>query len=96
MLFVISSIWEFFLSLYLDISYLFIFYEIKINETFTSVWNQFCELNVGSSGAGRQTLLFSATFSKEVREVAAVTLRKGYTIVDTVGEEVEQTHSHGR
>ena len=26
--------------------------------------------------------------------MAAVTLRKGYTIVDTVGEEVEQTHSH--
>ena len=43
----------------------------------------------------RQTLLFSATFSKEVRAIAATTLRKGYTIVDTVGEEVEQTHSHG-
>jgi ATP-dependent RNA helicase MSS116, mitochondrial len=42
----------------------------------------------------RQTLLFSATFSKEVKEVAAVTLRKGYSIIDTVGEEVEQTHSH--
>ena len=43
----------------------------------------------------RQTLLFSATFSREVRAIAATTLRKGYTIVDTVGEEVEQTHSHG-
>ena len=48
----------------------------------------------GASVRPRQTLLFSATFSKEVREVAAVTLRSGYTVVDTVGEEVEQTHSH--
>lgn len=42
----------------------------------------------------RQTLLFSATFSDEVRAVAGDTLRKGYNVVDTVGEEVEQTHSH--
>lgn len=42
----------------------------------------------------RQTLLFSATFSDEVRGVAGETLRKGYNVVDTVGEEVEQTHSH--
>ena len=48
----------------------------------------------GATVRPRQTLLFSATFSKEVREVAAITLRKGYTIIDTVGEEVEQTHSH--
>ena len=48
----------------------------------------------GALTRARQTLLFSATFSKEVRDVAAVTLRQGYTIVDTVGEEVEQTHSH--
>jgi hypothetical protein len=53
--------------------------------------------SITPSGPGptRQTLLFSATFSKEVKEVAAVTLRKGYSIIDTVGEEVEQTHSHG-
>ena len=30
-----------------------------------------------------------------MKDVAAVTLRKGYNIIDTVGEEVEQTHSHG-
>ena len=52
-------------------------------------------LPVGAMSRPRQTLLFSATFSKEVKEVAAVTLRKGYNIIDTVGEEVEQTHSHG-
>ena len=51
-------------------------------------------MQTGATVRPRQTLLFSATFSKEVREVAAVTLRKGYTIIDTVGEEVEQTHSH--
>ncbi len=45
-------------------------------------------------GASRQTFLFSATFSDEIKEVARTFLRQGYTIVDTVGEEVEQTHSH--
>ena len=42
----------------------------------------------------RQTLLFSATFSNEIKEIANSFLRKGFSIVDTVGEEVEQTHSH--
>ena len=42
----------------------------------------------------RQTLLFSATVPKAVQDVAAVSLRMGYTYVDTVGEEVEQTHMH--
>jgi superfamily II DNA/RNA helicase len=55
-----------------------------------SIWIAY----IGALTRARQTLLFSATFSKEVRDVAAVTLRQGYTIVDTVGEEVEQTHSH--
>lgn len=56
-----------------------------------SIWIAY----IGALTRARQTLLFSATFSKEVRDVAAVTLRQGYTIVDTVGEEVEQTHAHG-
>ena len=42
----------------------------------------------------RQTLLFSATASKAIQDVAAASLRKGYTYVDTVGEETEQTHAH--
>lgn len=42
----------------------------------------------------RQTLLFSATFNKEIREVATKSLQPGYISIDTVGEEGEQTHSH--
>jgi ATP-dependent RNA helicase MSS116 len=42
----------------------------------------------------RQTLLFSATVAPEVREIAKQTLLPGYKFVDTVGEEVEQTHAH--
>lgn len=42
----------------------------------------------------RQTLLFSATFSSEVKGVADKFLRKNYRVIDTVGEDVEQTHSH--
>ena len=46
------------------------------------------------NGASRQTVLFSATFSDGIKQVARTFLRQGYTVVDTVGEEVEQTHSH--
>ena len=42
----------------------------------------------------RQTLLFSATVPKSVKEIAAMSLRAGYSFVDTVGEEEEQTHKH--
>ena len=49
---------------------------------------------MSSTDKPRQTLLFSATFSREVREIAASFLRQGYQVVDTVGEEVEQTHEH--
>lgn len=45
-------------------------------------------------GNSRQTFLFSATFSDEIKKVANTFLRKGYAVIDTVGEEVEQTHSH--
>ena len=47
----------------------------------------------------RQTLLFSATFSPEVKAIAKGALREGYALVDTVrGEEdgegsAQQTHS---
>ena len=44
--------------------------------------------------ANRQTLLFSATFSDEVRAVADRTLRRGFVVVNTVREEEEQTHTH--
>ena len=46
------------------------------------------------SKENRQTLLFSATVPRAVQEVAAVSLKKGYAFVDTVGEEEEQTHLH--
>lgn len=44
----------------------------------------------------RQTLLFSATVSKEVQKIANAALRKGHCYVDCVGEEgeEEQTHAH--
>jgi len=42
----------------------------------------------------RLTLLFSATVPKAVQVIAASTLRPGYTFIDTVGEEAEQTHEH--
>jgi ATP-dependent RNA helicase MSS116 len=48
----------------------------------------------GQPSRPRQTLLFSATFSTEVIEIASATLRKGYSYIDTVGEQAEQTHAH--
>jgi ATP-dependent RNA helicase MSS116 len=42
----------------------------------------------------RQTLLFSATYSPEMREVATRTMAPGYSVVNTVSEEEEQTHQH--
>ena len=42
----------------------------------------------------RQTLLFSATVPHAVRDIANKSLRSGWGLIDTVGEEVEQTHAH--
>lgn len=42
----------------------------------------------------RQTLLFSATVPPSVKDIAKKSLRTGYDYIDTVGEEVEQTHAH--
>ena len=42
----------------------------------------------------RQTLLFSATFSDEVKAIAVSILKQGFKVIDTVGDEKEQTHSH--
>ena len=41
-----------------------------------------------------QTLLFSATMTDDIREIARGSLRKGYKVVNTVGEDEDQTHSH--
>ena len=40
---------------------------------------------------GRQTLLFSATVSKDIREIARASLRDGHAFVDCVGEEASGT-----
>ena len=45
------------------------------------------------SAATRQTLLFSATLPKDVLKVAQFATRDA-TLVDTVGEEAEQTNAH--
>ncbi len=42
----------------------------------------------------RQTLLFSATVANDIQQIARTTLLPGYKFIDTVGEEVEQTHAH--
>lgn len=42
----------------------------------------------------KQTLLFSATISPEIQEIAKTTLLPGYEFIDTVGDAAEQTHSH--
>ena len=49
---------------------------------------------LAKSKAARQTLLFSATVPKTVIEIAKLSLHPGYSFVDTVGEEEEQTHKH--
>lgn len=49
---------------------------------------------IKGSAPTRRTLLFSATTSESVKEIASKTLKPGYLTIDTVGEEVEQTHSH--
>lgn len=45
-------------------------------------------------GNQRQTLLFSATFTQSIKEIAKMSLKSGYSFIDTVGEETEQTHQH--
>lgn len=40
-----------------------------------------------------QTLLFSATVDAEIRDIASVSLKPGYKLIDTVGDE-DQTHTH--
>jgi superfamily II DNA/RNA helicase len=39
-------------------------------------------------------MVFSATFSKEMKAIALRSLRSDYHIVDLVGDEDLQTHSH--
>ena len=41
----------------------------------------------------RQTLLFSATMPRDVRNIAQLALKDRYEFVDCVGEE-ESTHQH--
>lgn len=42
----------------------------------------------------RQTQLFSATFPANVQEMTARTLKRDHTVVNTVGDEDDQTHKH--
>ncbi|KAF5953199.1 hypothetical protein HYC85_011143 [Camellia sinensis] len=44
----------------------------------------------------RQTLLFSATVPKEVRQICHIALRREHEFIDTVGDDSEQTHSQVR
>jgi len=44
---------------------------------------------------GRQTLMFSATVSEEVKKIAKGELRAGYTFVSTLKEDEVNTHEHG-
>lgn len=39
----------------------------------------------------RQTMLFSATFPRNIEELARYALRPGYALIDTIGEDAEQT-----
>ena len=44
--------------------------------------------------AGRQTCLFSATLPKDVHHVAQFATREDAVLIDTVGDEEEQTNAH--
>ena len=46
------------------------------------------------SKATRQTLLFSATMPASVADIAALSMKKDYDYVDTVGDDEEHTHMH--
>jgi ATP-dependent RNA helicase MSS116 len=43
----------------------------------------------------RQTLLFSATVSQEIKNVVASTLKPGYAFVSTLLQDEANTHEHG-
>mmetsp|Transcript_32234 Transcript_32234/g.46506 ORF Transcript_32234/g.46506 Transcript_32234/m.46506 type:complete len:725 (+) Transcript_32234:137-2311(+) len=52
-------------------------------------------LNQRKSPGKRQTLLFSATISEDIKKIAKTTLQPGYQFIDTVGDDAEdQTHAH--
>ncbi|EJU04856.1 DEAD-domain-containing protein [Dacryopinax primogenitus] len=42
----------------------------------------------------RQTLLFSATVDKQIREISNVVLKQQHEFISTIGEEEEATHKH--
>jgi ATP-dependent RNA helicase MSS116 len=44
--------------------------------------------------ASRQTLLFSATVAPSIQQIAAAAMRPGYSFIDTVGADTDQTHMH--
>lgn len=44
----------------------------------------------------RQTALFSATFPKDIQQLARSSLRAGFEIVDTVGETEDETAEKAR
>jgi len=49
---------------------------------------------VASGVSSRQTLLFSATVSTEVKQIAALALRPGYKFISTVPADEVNTHEH--
>ena len=48
-------------------------------------------LNILPPKTSRQTLLFSATFPRNIEELCRFALRPGYSMIDTIGEDAEQT-----